>query len=409
MKLLGSFGFMRHIGVLSICLAALFSDACAKRPVYRPPPHGSQHLLGPASQPEAPHGDSEPRRDAAGTSTMVVVTLEDARSDEHRDGMTSWIEEHDGFTGEATTGDKAYSRPVADMASDALADALIATGRFENVVRASSKSEKTGDLFLCGRIRRLRGWQAYRVDESQPTRLLESMGDVFIDDVTISDKVGRTLFLGQTGAMLKEKPAEVDPYLVAQQALDEALIELASSIAGSDLDEELEHEVSLPESLGGDVDDLLFELPGHWTGARTEATRPLGWKAKSACPAVRLKDGSRRFFHPRMSFYSPSIDLWFCEKGWSGEIGLSGDQEDRFPAEVIGFTAEGEAVLALSLGKTSWPTAFADLYGYLGLVPAPTQPVMRLPIGGEREETHLGPPGSFIGTGSELSGFGEEP
>jgi hypothetical protein len=380
---------MRRLSLLGGLFVLAAAGACAGPPVYRPPPGGSQVLTGPR------HDEDATARSEAAGPTLAVVTLEDARPQHHRLALSSWLEEYDGYTGEAMTRDRAYRGAVDEMASDALADALRATGRFAEVRRVSQADRADADLVLDGRLRRLRGWQAYRVEKDAPARILESIGDVFIDEVVIIEaKTGRIVFIGQTGAMLEEPPDDVDPYAAAQAAFEAAAVHLAERVAKVDFEAaDLSHEVHLEATRSGGVEALLVSLPPGWIGAEDPATVPAGWAADTPCAAYRFEDATRWFFHPRLGFYRPNLALWACPPGWQGEMRLGGDDPERFPASVVGFDADGGAWIALTLGKTSWPGATQQVVRFLSLRAPGTEQVFSLPPdGGEAPVSPEGPP-----------------
>ncbi len=368
--------------IATVIAVVLLLLACSRPPLYRSPPGGSQELFR-ASQTNGLEDGEErrPPEPSVNGPSIAVITLEDARPARDKEALSSWLAEHGGYTGEAVTRDMAYRRPLTELASDALARALADTGKFSEVKRVS-RPRRAGDydLVLTGRLRRLRGWQAYRVESDRSSRVIESMGDVFLDEMHISDsRTGKLVFIGQTGAMLEEIPETVDPYAVARTAFVEALGALAEQVEKSDLNQTVSVEVRMRDESRGGLDDLLESLPEGWSGRRMDLEVPAGWSGEPRCRKFHFADDTRVNYHPRLGFFSPEIEMWSCRADWAGEMDLGGEGV-RYHATVIGSSPDGGAVLILSLGKSSWPDAIEDLARYLDLAPPEGEPVFSLPM-----------------------------
>lgn len=356
---------------LLVLLLPLLAAACAGPPVWETPRRGSVRF------PALP----SPHLAAAGPR-LAVQTLEDARPRTQREALSSWLEEQDGYTGEAVTRDVAWPAPVARLASDALAAHLAATGRFGAVRRIDAGEAPQAEYVLTGRLRRLRGWQAYRVEKDAPPRVLEALGDVFIDRIEIVERAtGRLVFVGQVGALIETPPAVLDPYALAHAAFGRAAEELASEVSGADLARaDLARKVRLEPGEPTDLAGLLRQPPQGWVGAAGGSAAPFGWDGGPGCATAHLEDRTRWFFHPRLGRYHPWVDLWVCPSGYRAHIRLSGPDGARFPATFLGLDGEGRPVFVRSLGATSWPGAEDDVSRALGLSrPAGAGPVLEVP------------------------------
>lgn len=367
-----------------IVAAALLVVAGCAPPVYLAPKAGTVPFAT-STAPAPGQAGARPFRNApaAGAPTLAVRPLVDARPDAERTRGSSWVPAGNGYTGDAETRDDRWRRPVVRLATDALARALAATGRFRSVRRIAGAATPRADYVLTGRLRRLRGWERYHVVRGNPPRIIEGLGDAFVDRIEIvARRTGRLAFVGEAGALLDGTPAALDPYRLARRAYAKAVKALARRVARADLAHaDLKRTVRLAAAARGDLDALLGHLPAGWSGRRLTPGLPPGWRGRPTCGRVRLTDRTRTFFNPSLGAYHPGVTLWRCPATFRGATHLSDPKAPRWPAELLGVGPGGRPWLVRALGETSWPSARGDLRRFLGLAPPPPGlPVLRLPV-----------------------------
>ena len=359
---------------LLLLLTALLG--CQTLPIYRSPPWRRVPFDWPP--PEANEGSEVPagRFDLRLPGRVAVRTFLDARPAHHRTARPIHRREYGGITGEAVTRDDRWARPPAELFSDVLAEALASSGLFRGVVRVEGDAPTAAEYELSGRLRRFRGWQAYRVEPESRPRVLKSLGDVFADRIVLRHRPsGRTVFIGKLGAMVRRWPA-LDPYALARWAAFEAVRAFLEDLSRARPEARLAEVVHLGPG-AGDPPALFSSLPAGWRARPIGPEAPEGWRGPARCRAYYLDDETRRFFHPLLGRYHPALRLWLCPPHYRARLRTAPGERARFPADLLGLRPDGAAVFVLSLGQTSWPAAEAEITRFLSLS-RPEAPVLEV-------------------------------
>ena len=212
--------------ILGAAAALALAAGCAP-PVYLAPRAGTVPLAAAAPAAATP---------APGAPSLAVRLLVDDRPATERAPASGYVRDGYGWTGDAHTRDDRWRAPVRRLATEALARALAATGRFARVRVVTGAAHPKADYVLTGRLRRLRGWIRYHVERGTPPKVLERFGDAFVDRVEIvARRSGRLAFVGEAGALLDDRVQGVDPYAAARLAFRRAVAGLVRRVAAADL------------------------------------------------------------------------------------------------------------------------------------------------------------------------------
>ncbi|MCA9553187.1 MAG: hypothetical protein KC933_24330 [Myxococcales bacterium] len=290
--------------------------------------------------------------------------------------------------------------PMARV-TEVLARHLAQARVFAQVILVLSREQAPeADLFLTGKVRRLRGYveaESPPEQSARPPTERRVLSEVVLEDVELSPQdpaAPPRIRLDAGWSVLDTRAVDAegeppDPWAVASEALRVALDSLTEELAAADLSGryEVKERVSLTLSPVSTASTsaptsppfgrLTEAPPAGWRLVRTSTgARPEGWRGEARCAQAVLQAQQSLRFSRSLGPYRPEVAVWACPE----DLPLSFDARADFPARLLG-RARGRWYLSRAVGKTNWPDAEAEIAAYLGLEPPPRRHMFQLGAG----------------------------
>ena len=263
--------------------------------------------------------------------------------------------------------------------TEVLARHLARRRTFAQVILVLSEDQApNADLFLDGRILRLRGYveaNAPSEKSKRPPDERKVLAEVVLEDLRLRNRDGQILLQSDAGwSLLETRRLGPDgdppqPWSVMSEALRVALADFATLVEGADLSGrfEIKTPVALKPSTStvtaeGPFGDLAARGPYGWRFVEETPTAPVGWRSDKTCAAASFRWQQTRRFHRVIGPYQPRVRLWAC----SMNAPFRFDTKTEFPAELLG-DGPGGRYFVWSLGETNWPESMAELRTRLGV------------------------------------------
>ena len=317
---------------------------------------------------------------------VAILPFVDARSDDDRPGDDDRFV----YRGVEYTGTVLHDLRgrAVDRVTEVIARHLARRRVFAQVVLVSERSQApNADLYLEGRIRRLRGYVESNPPSEKTGRPVHErrvLAEVLLDDIRLSTPDARVLMHVDAGwsrvdtVRASEPP---DPWRIMSGALQVALARLCALIDGADLSGgfEVRPQVAMRAD-GSAVSGLSVPFAGldsddpyGWRFAADGRSTPDGWRGADDCRHAEFRWRQTGRFHRAVGPYQPRVRLWACPP----DVRFRFDGRTPFPAEVLG-EGPGGRYFVWTLGETNWPTASADLRRRLGIRRPPEGPVLQV-------------------------------
>ncbi len=310
----------------------------------------------------------EPRSVPRHPLRVAVLPLVDARSPDERPSADGrFVYRRTEYRG--TVMDDLRGRPV-DRVTEVLARHLARRRVFAQIVlvrRAEQASD--ADLYLEGRIRRLRGYVEANPPPEESGRPLDerkTLAEVLLEDLRLRTKDGQVRLHVDAGwsrvdTVRTTPPPE--PWPVMSAALRVALDQLCALIDDADLSGgfEVRDRVGLAAttssvSRSAPFGDLATDGPYGWRYDLGPSSAPTGWRGPPTCAQAVFTWRQTRRFHRATGPYRPRVRLWACPV----EAPFRFDGAVPFAAERLG-VGPGGRYFIWTLGETNWPRAAAEL------------------------------------------------
>ena len=319
------------------------------------------------------YGRVEARAAARHPLRVAVLPLEDAREPGDHD--------HDDdrfmYRGLEYRGTRLEElRAAHSELSEIIARHLVRARTFAQMILVNDPEQAPeADLFLTGRVRRMRGYvEAEPPDEKsgRPADERYVLSEVLIEDVRLTTREGeRRLDVDIGWSVYEARRAETppEPWAILAETLGTAVAQLESALDGAALDGSfvVTPKVALAAATAttSTFGRLADAPPATWVAAaESEASAPVGWRADPACEALALTQKQTQRFHRALGPYQPRVRVWACP----ASLALRYDTKVEFPAKYLGTRPGGHRYFAWRVGESNWPGADDEIRAHLGAV-----------------------------------------
>lgn len=273
-----------------------------------------------------------------------------------------------------------------------LAERLVANAVFARVVLADHPSDAPEvDLWLQGRLRRLRGYVEAKPDpKADPWVLAEAA----FDAIRVWRPGQAPILDVEVGwSVLEQRPkdrAPKDPYWMLPEVLDPSFASLETLLSEAPLATLAVRQDPLDWKPPQASWDTLTPPPGHRLH-RVANTHPMGWTGPSDCEAIQIVDPYGLRFNRRFGPHRAEVWLWRCPSGRARSLKRDADRFARpLPAAPGPDRPEADRprqdrprqdrpeadYFVYRQGRTNWDSAEAKLRAVLDLLaPAEKKPV----------------------------------